>query len=621
MKAVQAVSRSAGALVALAVCSLVAGFFIGACGGSDQSGLGPTASSSGAGGASSTSSSGGAAGGTGGEAPAEISRINVEPLNAIIEVDRGKPGEQVYSAMAYYSDGTALDVSATATWKSSAVGSFEGATLKIPPTDETGAITTMISAELEGATGQAQLTVVTYRMTGPATDFFFILPYEEADKEQVKPLDFSTDVKTLDVFFNMDTTGSMDEEIKNLQLSLQFLVIPAVKKLVKSTWFGAGAFMDFPFGGYGSLHGTDCGGDGRDAPDQPFELFQAMTSKTSLVQAGVDAYADVNGNAIGCGGVSDRPESMIEALYQTATGEGMAGPGDTFVLPNHDGVGGVGFRKGSMPAIVTISDAPAHTVAENGVCDRPPPFPDVKLDYQGDVAASAHTRQHARDALDKICGKVVGVAAIDKSVNWPDNCYALVDLEDFAIATGARVPPEAWDLPARPEGCPAGKCCTDFGGTGRDPDLGGMCPLVFKVDQNGTGLSNSIATGLQMLTRYAKVDVVADTVGEDAGMYGEVLPPGTTTADFIVKVTPDHFTKPQPPPEVPDPTITADGFLGVTPGTIVSFNVTAVNHFVPEINKAQFFRATIRVLAGGCTKLDERVVFILVPPTPIEIPK
>ncbi len=34
---------------------------------------------------------------------------------------------------------------------------------------------------------------------------------------------------------------------------------------------------------------------------------------------------------------------------------------------------------------------------------------------------------------------------------------------------------------------------------------------------------------------------------------------------------------------------------------------------------AQIFSAKIRVLAGGCTALDERTVLVLVPPMPIVI--
>ena len=40
---------------------------------------------------------------------------------------------------------------------------------------------------------------------------------------------------------------------------------------------------------------------------------------------------------------------------------------------------------------------------------------------------------------------------------------------------------------------------------------------------------------------------------------------------------------------------------------------------MPQTDQAQIFHATIQVLAGGCTPLDQRDVLILVPPTPVVI--
>ena len=76
---------------------------------------------------------------------------------------------------------------------------------------------------------------------------------------------------------------------------------------------------------------------------------------------------------------------------------------------------------------------------------------------------------------------------------------------------------------------------------------------------------------------------------------------------------------PPPPPVLPTPTFDATTFHTVTPGTPVGFMVDAFNDFVPQTDHAQIFRATIQVLAGGCTPLDQRDVLILVPPTPITI--
>jgi hypothetical protein len=121
-----------------------------------------------------------------------------------------------------------------------------------------------------------------------------------------------------------------------------------------------------------------------------------------------------------------------------------------------------------------------------------------------------------------------------------------------------------------------------------------------------------------MLARFATFDVPTDKQGVTTDINGNPLASGTT-ADFIKAVTPTSFVLPPPPPVLPNPTFDATTFHNVTPGTQVSFAVNAFNDFVPQTDQAQIFRATIRVLAGGCTPLDQRDVLILVPPTPIVI--
>jgi len=123
-----------------------------------------------------------------------------------------------------------------------------------------------------------------------------------------------------------------------------------------------------------------------------------------------------------------------------------------------------------------------------------------------------------------------------------------------------------------------------------------------------------------MLTRFATFEAVTEKDGELTGLSGELLPPDRTTADFILSVIPHSFIKAPPPPELTDPIVGATSFLNVTPGTRVLFQVRAYNDFVKSTSDAQIFRATIRVLAGGCTDLDAREVLILIPPTPLTGP-
>lgn len=553
---------------------------------------------------------GGTGDGDGGIAPVgALVQIVVSPLNSVIEVDLNTPATQAFTATGHYENGGTADITAQVTWTviNPAAGAMSGPTLNIPAFSAAEAVVSKLGASLDGIDGLAQVTIVAYRKTGPQTDFFFILPYQDGGGNVSKPLDFSTSVPSLDVFFDMDVTGSMGQEIQALKNALTTVVVPGAQAEIPNTQFGVGAFGDFPISPYGN---TSCAGSGGQ-PDQPFKLLQSITDNVAVVSTAVGQLS--NGSTpIGCG--ADLPESNIESLYQIATGAGLSGPGGTNVPPNNLGVGGVGFREGVMPVVVSITDALTHGKGETSACG----LSNLNLNYGGNVGGVAHTRAEAKTALDAICARVVGVASIPSGT--PVACTGQLDLEDFARSTGARVPPAAWDVGARPAGCAANQCCTNTNGTGRAADADGLCPLVFRVDgASGNGLDSSIVTGLKMLTRFATFDVNTETQGENQSLSGTNTPAGTTTADFIKAITPTGAVVPAAPPVIPPPTFDATSFQAVTPGTTVSFDVVAYNDFVPQTSSAQLFRAVIRVLAGGCTALDQRDVFILVPPIPVAI--
>ena len=544
--------------------------------------------------------------------PHELSAIMVTPTNPLIELDLNAGASQPFVATGLFLDGVDEDLTTQVTWDVSdpVVGTMSANTLMIPAFATSAVHVARINAKLGALTGTAQITVVAYRRSGPTQDFFFVLPYQDAAGQATRPLDFSTTIPALDVFFSMDTTGSMFGSITNLQNALTTVVVPGVLAAVPDSQFGVGAFEDFPVDGYGSPHGSDCGRGGLATPDQPFHLFQTITPTITSVATGVSQLRTATG-PIGCG--QDWPESGIEALYQASTGDGLATPAPTSVPANHTGVGGVAFRTGTMPVILQISDAQSHAPGETGTC----PSTGDSAAYTGAVTNIAHTRAQTKTALGGICARVVGVAAIQSTLDA--SCSSQEYLEDFATATGSRVPPVAWDVGVRPAGCSAGQCCTDFNGAGRAPDADGLCPLVFRANTNGSGLGTNIVTGIQMLTRFATFDVNSARDGVATDVDGRPLPTGHTTADFLKMITPVSFVKPPPPPALPDPTFDATSFHTVTPSTKVSFNVSAFNDFVPQTADAQIFRATIRVLAGGCTPLDQRDVVILVPPMPVVV--
>lgn len=519
---------------------------------------------------------------------AQILFLEVDPPETILELDLNMAASQDFTVNAVYTDGSVIDVTDQATWEISnpAVGAIAAdGTLSIPAFADNFFESAVLTADVDGDTGKAQITVAAYDL---ANDFFFVLPFEDEAGNQDKPLTFETGVKSLDVFINMDTTGSMGGALSNLQSSLANTIIPEIQTEVPDTQFGVGTFEDFPLEGYGDF------GSG----DQPFELFAAISNNIANVQAAV------LGLELGYG--VDGPESNIEAMYQIATGEGLPGPAPTSVPANNAGIGGVGFREGSFPVVVSITDAVSHDTASNACTSE---------QYGGTVAPVAHSQAQAMTALNAICGRVIQIAVGTST----GSCSAYEDGVQFNEATGAVVPPEAWDIGGRPPGCAAGQCCTGSAGAGRAPNAAGQCPMTYTASSNGTGVDSSFSDAVSLLAAYGQFDVTSEVTGGMADEDGGALPAGTSTADFIKSVTPfSHGVVPLP--GVADPVLTPTTFEGVIPDTDVTFTVEAFNDFVDQGPQPRLFSANISVLADDCGDLDDRDVFILVPPAALPPP-
>ncbi|MGI6393586.1 MAG: thrombospondin type 3 repeat-containing protein [bacterium] len=73
-------------------------------------------------------------------------------------------------------------------------------------------------------------------------EFYFELPYGGEEKDDV--LLFTPTVKKGDIFFNIDTTGSMDGEIYNLKHTLTSFIIPQTKAKISDSAFGVAQFRD-----------------------------------------------------------------------------------------------------------------------------------------------------------------------------------------------------------------------------------------------------------------------------------------------------------------------------------------------------------------------------------------
>ncbi len=180
------------------------------------------------------------------------------------------------------------------------------------------------------------------------TYIYHTLPYQgpvETDAFSV-----TTIVRSADVYFLVDTTSSMGEEIANLQRDLTSGtfsacsggIIGAVRCSVPDAYFGVGSFDDYPVTPYGSAA----------AGDQVYTHMQDITFDVTAAQAAVNALTVHYG--------LDVPESQSQALWAAATGGGL-GP---YLSPRTDCPAGTWgypcFRDGVMPVVVLLTDAEFH---------------------------------------------------------------------------------------------------------------------------------------------------------------------------------------------------------------------------------------------------------------------
>ncbi|WP_437278884.1 VWA domain-containing protein [Sorangium sp. So ce375] len=425
-------------------------------------------------------------------------------------------------------------------------------------------------------------------------DFVFIVPYQGGPDPAQDTLDFSTDISQADVVFAMDTTGSMNGEIGIMRESLQEMIDQLAEE-IPSIGIGVTHYKDFPTNPYGA------------SADQPFYLAHRVMSVLTpegraSVQKAVDSLTAAGGN--------DGPESGWEALHQIATGVGTragranvpmfnplsALPG---MIPAGEEVGplgGVGFRTGSLPIVVMITDVPSH----NGTLPQ--------YNYSG-IESPKHSQ-----ALREVTG--LGGRLIGMVTTISDSAEAQADLTAGALATGSVVPPAAWG-PAgmRPPQCAIEQCCTGENGSGVTV-ANGKCPLVFQVSGTGAGLNLAVVQAIKVLTTYVTLDISATAADDETDEVDAV-------SAFIDKIMANN-SAPEPCTaglKVIDKNLdsVADTYTNVFPGPTVCFDVIPKNNVsVPPTTEPQVFTANIVVTGDSVTTLSTRKIFFLVPP---EIPE
>ena len=387
--------------------------------------------------------------------------------------------------------------------------------------------------------------------TIPETDFFVVLPF--GGPEAIRPLRFGTSISVADVYFLIDTTGSMGTPISNVTSSLTS-ISTQISMRIPDVQMGVGFHRDFPFGDPGSIFsGGDYYGD---SGDQPYKNEQDITDSLPSVQAAL--------GRLSAGGGADLPESQVEALYQTATGEGgsfsYSGGGNFNLarkscpsIPDEPAPrrGYPCFRPGALPIVILVSDVSWH----NG--------PSREDTYSG-ISPPPHTFAQAVTALNTIGARFIGVAVDGGGRSM---------MVQVATQTGT----------------------VDGSGT----------PLVY--DAPGGSVSDSIVEGIGALTGGVKQDVTTRTENVAGN------PDDFNATEFIKAIVPIEGYS-AGVPGVGYDSKDDIAFYGVVPGTQVEFNVRFFNDVRPPAAAAQIFQAKIIVVGNGVADLDSRNVYIIVPP-------
>ena len=261
-------------------------------------------------------------------------------------------------------------------------------------------------------------------------------------------------VDRADIFFLIDNSGSMVQEIRQIQEQVERVLVPGIRGRVRDPAFGVGVFSDF-------------GEQELGKPFPPFLLLQPITDQVERVaQALTRIEIEVGG---------DEPESQLEALYQVATGEGLGVFVDEGPPCPPGSYGGVCFRDGSLPLIMLFTDAPMRNLIVNA---RGEPVTGQEFDPFGPDAPFIpylRTFPEVQGALLERGIHVVGL--------WSGNVRGRDDLELVVRESGG----------------------VDSAGN----------PVVFDIGDDGGGLGAGVVDSVDIVTNSVSESVTANVVHAD----------------------------------------------------------------------------------------------------------
>ncbi|MCC6878030.1 MAG: VWA domain-containing protein [Sandaracinaceae bacterium] len=281
----------------------------------------------------------------------------------------------------------------------------------------------------------------------------------------------------------------------------------------------------------------------------PFQLRSPITQDVARVEASLEE-TPVWGNF-------DDAEAAIEGLFQVLTGAGYGAPGTPGFVPASigcpsGGAGGACFRRDALPMVMLITDAPMH----NG---PPGVAPEAPYLFSPPPHGYPETVEQAR----RLRTLVLGLGASD-----PGRPSALTHLRALARDTGS-------------------------------VDASGQ-PLVFDIGSRGSQIGDEIVRAVERVASGVPLDV--DAVAED-------LPGDDVDAGEVLRGM--RAVRADPPANVR--AIEGERFLGVVPGTVLTFEVIVDASELPPSPERRVYPARILFRASGRSRLEAREVEIVVP--------
>jgi hypothetical protein len=395
----------------------------------------------------------------------------------------------------------------------------------------------------------------------PSKNIYIVLPYEGGPVSKTIPPDFSVKIRSADIYFLVDTTGSMDGEIANLQTSLIGTVIPGIQAKIADAQFGVGSYQDFNAGG-----------------QYPYLNGQIITSDVDAVKTAVNALTTA-------GGV-DMAESAVGALHAIATGATLdCGPVAPACAAGRFGF--PCFRPTAQPIIIHITDAEFH----NGVMDTlDPPGSGSCYEYTNagcsggclPLSPACPSLETVVTELNTAGIKIIGVWSGD----WPAN------LGRVSTWTWGRTYPD-FDLVLDSYYVVRETGSVDSGGV----------PFLYGISSNGTGLGAEVVNAVSDIVGSMLLDVSSAWHDENAAAPdGAVLVSDVDPSACSACASLNHVTN------------TA---VDAAPGSNVTFEVTLENQTgdIPATPASQQFVIHIEIVGNDTSVLTDRYLYVLVPGT------